>query len=97
METVAGDDSIIAGQEAQCPHTVTPTTGKGDPKVNKASVWASGCLLCWGAGEFGQHGHGQSEDVDLNHGLLSGFGQVGKRVKYSACGASHSVVITGEW
>ncbi|KAK3097505.1 hypothetical protein FSP39_010255 [Pinctada imbricata] len=50
-------------------------------------------LLSWGCGEFGQHCHRHKTDVPIHDGLLKEFG--GKdRVKFVACGASHSVVVT---
>ncbi|XP_071511388.1 secretion-regulating guanine nucleotide exchange factor-like [Diadema antillarum] len=56
-----------------------------------------GQLLCWGGGEFGQHGHsGNDENVGSEGALVD---QVEKlvglhRIKHVACGASHTAVVT---
>ena len=61
----------------------------GEPRV----------LVCWGCGEFGQHGHGQVGDVRCQDGLLpldfDGGGDA--RVKAVACGSSHTVIVTGQY
>ena len=55
-----------------------------------------GVLLVWGCGEFGQHGHGHTEDVPKSDAL--GFplwlGQ-DRMVVEVACGSSHTLVVTG--
>ena len=57
---------------------------------------------CWGATEFGQDGHGaESGSEETSEGCHRTFenGVLGvlpaEKVKFTACGASHSVVITG--
>lgn len=55
-------------------------------------------LLCWGCGEFGQHCHGEQNDVSFDRSPVFTFkGDNPKcRVKYVGCGASHNVIITGK-
>ncbi|XP_046350491.2 uncharacterized protein LOC124131328 isoform X1 [Haliotis rufescens] len=53
-------------------------------------------MLCWGCGEFGQHCHGEQNDVSFDRSPVFTFkGDNPKcRVKYVGCGASHNVIIT---
>lgn len=60
------------------------------------STVCSGLLLVWGCGEFGQHGHGHTEDVlsaDARGSPLW-LGQ-DRMVLQVACGSSHTLVLTG--
>ena len=59
---------------------------------------ATGHVLCWGCGEFGQHGHGYTKGVSFLDGALEPFCGVKKaQVKHIACGASHTAVVTSTW
>ena len=52
-----------------------------------------GCLLCWGGGEFSQHGHGEGrKEVPTSEALIQDL----TNVKLVACGASHAIVVTGK-
>lgn len=55
-----------------------------------------GPLIVWGCGEFGQHGHGHSEDVPCGDAVGSPLwlGQ-DRMVVDVACGSSHTLVLTG--
>ena len=56
-------------------------------------------LLSWGCGEFGQHGHGHTEDVLPGQAYLENFYRccgMDVRIKAISCGGSHTVIITGE-
>lgn len=56
-----------------------------------------GLLIVWGCGEFGQHGHGHSEDVPCGDAVGSPLwlGQE-RTVIEVACGSSHTLVLTGQ-
>lgn len=75
--------------------------GTGDCIMShRASLIANedrGRLLCWGSGEFGQTGRGRTNDISCQHGLLERFTTTppGGRVKFVACGSSHTVIVTG--
>ena len=60
------------------------------------SFFDGGLLLVWGCGEFGQHGHGHSEDVPCGDAVASPLwlGQ-DRMVVDVACGSSHTLVLTG--
>ena len=60
----------------------------GDPDEGRG-----GELISWGCGEFGQHCHGTKEDVPYSSGLLKD--NLSSCVKFVACGASHTIVVTG--
>ena len=55
-----------------------------------------GLLIVWGCGEFGQHGHGHSEDVPSCDAIGSPvwLGQE-RLVVEVACGSSHTLILTG--
>lgn len=55
-----------------------------------------GLLIVWGCGEFGQHGHGHSEDVPCCDAVGSPvwLGQE-RMVVEVACGSSHTMILTG--
>ncbi|XP_052792899.1 uncharacterized protein LOC128226856 isoform X2 [Mya arenaria] len=56
---------------------------------------ATGHLLCWGSGEFGQHGHGYRKEVIFFDGAVEKFcGAPEGCVKHMACGASHTAIVT---
>lgn len=56
---------------------------------------ATGHLLCWGCGEFGQHGHGYKKEMTFQDGALEMFCGVREgHAKYVACGSSHTAVVT---
>lgn len=56
---------------------------------------ATGHLLCWGCGEFGQHGHGYKKEVPFLEGAVELFcGAPENYVKHVACGSSHTAVVT---
>lgn len=58
---------------------------------------ATGHLLCWGCGEFGQHGHGYKKEVQFLDGALELFyGPRENQAKHIACGASHTAVVTSK-
>ena len=56
----------------------------------------SGLLLSWGCGEFGQHGHGHHHDVSIADSEMKFFRERKMKVRHIACGASHSIAVTGE-
>ena len=60
-------------------------------------TFCDGFLLVWGCGEFGQHGHGHTEDVLSGDALGSPLwlGQ-DRMVLEVACGSSHTLVLTGQ-
>ena len=60
----------------------------GDPDEGRG-----GGMISWGCGEFGQHCHGTKEDVPYSGGLLKD--NLSGCVKFVACGASHTIVVTG--
>lgn len=59
-------------------------------------------LLCWGCGEHGQNASLERDDVEAGQGhvtVLSGGGGGASsdgRIKFAACGSSHTVVVTRE-
>ncbi|KAL4228163.1 Ultraviolet-B receptor uvr8 [Mactra antiquata] len=58
---------------------------------------ATGHMLCWGSGEFGQHGHGNKKEVHFLDGAVEMFcSQFEHRVKHVGCGASHTAVVTND-
>ncbi|KAK7481084.1 hypothetical protein BaRGS_00027624 [Batillaria attramentaria] len=68
------------------------TNGHADGKDDEAA------LLCWGCGEFGQHCQGHTNDVGFRESEVNQFGRAGGTlgaVTSVACGASHTVVLTG--
>lgn len=50
-------------------------------------------LFCWGSGQFGQHGHAIEDAIPF---LESRVARFDGRVKLISCGASHTVIVTGE-
>ncbi|XP_071794911.1 uncharacterized protein [Asterias amurensis] len=69
----------------------------------------NGCIVSWGCGEFGQHGQGNTNNINAEASFMSDFyekiksrgksgeissGQAVKGLKAFACGSSHSVVVT---
>ncbi|XP_052270574.1 uncharacterized protein LOC127871561 isoform X2 [Dreissena polymorpha] len=65
------------------------------PDVVNIREDATGHLLCWGSGEFGQHGHGFRKEVTFFEGAVERFcGNPEVLVKHFACGSSHSAVVT---
>ena len=65
--------------------------------LHSKSTVCGGLLLVWGCGEFGQHGHGHTEDVLSADALGSPLwlGQ-DRMVLEVACGSSHTLVLTGQ-
>lgn len=58
---------------------------------------ATGHLLSWGCGEFGQHGHGYKKEIAFLDGALEMFcGPREHQAKYVACGASHTAIVTSK-
>ncbi|XP_045216677.2 bifunctional serine/threonine-protein kinase/NEDD4-like E3 ubiquitin-protein ligase isoform X2 [Mercenaria mercenaria] len=56
---------------------------------------ATGHMLCWGCGEFGQHGHGYKKEVSFLDGAVEKFcGAREHQVKHVGCGSSHTAVVT---
>ena len=55
-----------------------------------------GHLIVWGCGEFGQHGHGHTQDVQSTDALVTPlwYGE-DRLVVRVACGSSHTLIITG--
>ena len=58
---------------------------------------ATGHLLCWGCGEFGQHGHGYKKEVAFLDGAVEQFCKGDNLIKYVSCGASHTAVVTSKF
>lgn len=80
-------DTLISNQEEL--EVVQPLKSK--------DTFRGGLLLVWGCGEFGQHGHGHTEDVLSGDALVSPLwlGQE-RMVVEVACGSSHTLVLTGQ-
>jgi alpha-tubulin suppressor-like RCC1 family protein len=58
---------------------------------------ATGHMLCWGSGEFGQHGHGYKKEVSFLDGAVERFCAArDHQVKHVGCGSSHTAVVTSE-
>ncbi|XP_060563463.1 X-linked retinitis pigmentosa GTPase regulator-like isoform X2 [Ruditapes philippinarum] len=56
---------------------------------------ATGHMLCWGSGEFGQHGHGYKKEVAFLDGAVERFCAArDHQVKHVGCGSSHTAVVT---
>lgn len=56
---------------------------------------ATGHMLCWGCGEFGQHGHGYKKEVTFTDGAVEMFCSAREnQVKHVGCGSSHTAVVT---
>lgn len=71
------------------------TAGQQESEVIRQEI--GGDFLCWGCGEFGQHGHKTTVDVTLPDGVMQHFSALGdKPIQLAACGASHTIVVTGE-
>lgn len=56
-----------------------------------------GHLIVWGCGEFGQHGHGHTQDILCADALLTPvwYGEY-RFVDSVACGSSHTLIVTGK-
>jgi len=80
-------DTLISNQEEL--EVVQPLKSK--------DTFRGGLLLVWGCGEFGQHGHGHTEDVLSGDALVSPLwlGQE-RMVVEVACGSSHTLVLTDD-
>ena len=68
------------------------------PPISPKDTFDGGLLMVWGCGEFGQHGHGHSEDVPCCDAIGSPvwLGQE-RMVVEVACGSSHTLVLTGKY
>ena len=68
------------------------------PPISLKDTFDGGLLIVWGCGEFGQHGHGHSEDVPCCDAIGSPvwLGQE-RMVVEVACGSSHTLVLTGQY
>ena len=78
--------------------TQAPVSNSSVPGGSKIDS-VNGRLLSWGCGEFGQHGHGHTEDVLPGQAYLENFYQcfgMDVRIKAISCGGSHTVIVTGE-
>lgn len=66
------------------------------PPISPKDTFDGGLLIVWGCGEFGQHGHGHSEDVPCCDAIGSPvwLGQE-RMVVEVACGSSHTLILTG--
>lgn len=64
--------------------------------LESESAFDGGLLVVWGCGEFGQHGHGHSEDVPCGDAVGSPLWLGPDRMVVEvACGSSHTLVLTG--
>lgn len=79
-------DDLIFSDGEECVPVLRPLPLTGD----------GGLLIVWGCGEFGQHGHGHSEDVPCCDAVGSPvwLGQE-RMVIEVACGSSHTMILTG--
>lgn len=67
-----------------------------DRPLESESAFDGGLLVVWGCGEFGQHGHGHSEDVPCGDAVGSPLWLGPDRMVVEvACGSSHTLVLTG--
>ena len=67
-----------------------------DPLPSEATCYG-GLLLVWGCGEFGQHGHGHTEDVPRHYALeIPLWLGHNRTVMEVSCGSSHTLVLTGK-
>ena len=84
------DDLIFSDSEEPVEHV--PVIRPLPPK----DAFDGGLLIVWGCGEFGQHGHGHSEDVPCCDAIGSPvwLGQE-RMVVEVACGSSHTLILTG--
>ena len=81
-EIPTADDELVCNEEEQTLHSKSTVCG--------------GFLLVWGCGEFGQHGHGHTEDVLCADALGSPLWLGQDRIVLEvACGSSHTLVLTG--
>ncbi|XP_078313714.1 uncharacterized protein LOC111129310 isoform X6 [Crassostrea virginica] len=94
MLDVDKDSNFISAPAWQEKYAVLPPIQEemngdedGDPDEGRG-----GELISWGCGEFGQHCHGTKEDVPYSSGLLKD--NLSGCVKFVACGASHTIVVT---
>ena len=98
------DNSDLENEESQTDDFITnydevlPVLPEiiGQPLESKRT-FNGGLLIVWGCGEFGQHGHGHSEDVTCGDAVGSPLwlGQE-RMVVEVACGSSHTLVLTGQ-
>ncbi len=76
---------------------LTETSDVTPPEV--ITSFNDGDLLCWGSGDFGQHGHGTSMDVTFSEGCIPDFSASCGDMKHArlvSCGSSHTVIVTGK-
>lgn len=89
QEETQTDDLIYSDSEEPPMPVIRPLPSK--------DTFDGGLLIVWGCGEFGQHGHGHSEDVRCCDAIGSPLwlGQ-DRMVVEVACGSSHTLILTGE-
>ncbi|XP_035829499.1 uncharacterized protein LOC118479034 [Aplysia californica] len=66
----------------------------GEAQQLQKSVKLGRALTSWGCGEFGQHGHDVTGNLDFRAGDITHHSYLG-RIKLAACGSSHTIVVTG--
>lgn len=90
-QTETQTDDFSINYEEELPVIVEQPLSKG--------TFNGGLLIVWGCGEFGQHGHGHSDDVPIGDalGCPLWLGEVDRMVVEVACGSSHTMVLTGQF
>ncbi|XP_038079436.1 ultraviolet-B receptor UVR8-like isoform X2 [Patiria miniata] len=108
LSSEATDNATSLSRSSGHTQDCLKASGRGSQK--DSSKIADGHILTWGCGEFGQHGHGHTNNVEPEESLMRHFyervaeivgtgkglsaGSVVERLKTFACGASHTVVVT---
>ncbi len=86
----AGDVDVGGASVAQ----ISAGTGTGDTGAHTCAVLDSGAVMCWGLGDEGQLGYGNTDSVgDDESPASAGEVDVGGSVLQVACGASHTCAL----